>query len=261
MSSFSAKQRKLKGKSRSTKATKKRRTSSSRAMTYVPAARSPQEKRYIDKIIGSNFVTVGTTDPWIPLNTGSQLIQKTGYVFATFNNMPGLNSGQGSRTGNKCTVTNLNAQGEFTVVPASGQPDSTDAAVRMIWFIDHECNGIAATLADILQPLCSDDAQSAASFNMFSYRNYNIANRFTILKDKTYNVSCRTAEGRYQVPWKFSRRLNTEIRYIDDSANLTAIKGNNIGVLFITNSQTASGGIANTGDVYVQGVCRTKYVG
>jgi len=130
------------------------------------------------------------------------------------------------RIGNKIMVKNVNLKGAFSLddqntgIPYSG-------IIRVIVFIDKQCNGVAAGVADILE-----------ATEIYAWRNMDQVDRFTILKDKIYRVPCAPCNdlhtGPNLIPWKMGFKLNLPVHYSSTTGAITEIKSNNIGLLYVT---------------------------
>ncbi len=137
-----------------------------------------------------------------------------------------------TRIGRKCTIKSINWR--FRVqLPNGTSSASTSDTLRVIMYLDKQCNGATATSAGILE---SDDFQS---FN-------NLANksRFRTLMDRTYTISTRagggngTAEdyGKEGVDDSFYKKCNIPIEFDSTAGAITEIRSNNVGILLITES-------------------------
>lgn len=138
---------------------------------------------------------------------------------------------QSSRVGRKCTIKKISMRGYTTIVPTDSANETADR-VRIIVFVDHQANGAAAGVTDILETADVD-----------SFRNLSNVNRFSVLLDRTYSNNSIVAFtngagddiGRHILNFSFNKTLNMPVEY-DDSATTGAIgtiRSNNIGVLVI----------------------------
>lgn len=150
-------------------------------------------------------------------------------------------TGDSNRVGRKITATKLNIRGKLEM---GNQTDSNSAcaAVRVIIFIDKQCNGAAAGAGDIL-----------ASTDWRSYRNLDNATRFQVLKDVLFDINshgsnfdgaavdtlCWEQSFSWSIPLK-----NLPIYYDASTGAVTDLTSNNIGVLAIASR-------ANTGLDYI----------
>ncbi len=142
-----------------------------------------------------------------------------------------------TRVGRKCTIRSINwrftIQGTIQVNTATPANDT----VRVILYLDKQCNGATATVTDILE---SDDIHS---FN-------NLANkgRFRTLMDRTYSVAVIVATGSdATAEWKggivddtFFKKVNIPIEFDSTTGAITEIRSNNIGLLLLSVAGTSS---------------------
>ncbi len=144
-----------------------------------------------------------------------------------------------TRIGRKCTIRQINWRYVITLAAQTASGDTSDV-VRVIMFLDKQCNGATATVANILE---SADFQS--------FNNLGNKNRFRTLSDKTYDLVARagggdgTTEdyGEDIVTDSFYKKCNIPIEYNAAAGAITEIQSNNIGVLLI--SQTGKTGFGS----------------
>ncbi len=141
---------------------------------------------------------------------------------------------ENTRIGRKCTIKSINWR--FNIIEAStATAASTSDVVRIILYLDKQCNGATAATTDILE---SADYQS---FN-------NLANksRFRTLMDRTYALNCPAGSGRgstdtlsygeMNVQDSFYKKCNIPIEFDSTAGAITEIRSNNIGVLTLSES-------------------------
>ncbi len=137
---------------------------------------------------------------------------------------------ESQRVGRKCTIVGINWRFQIRL-PASTVETATSETVRVMLFLDKQCNGATAAVAQLLE---TDDFQS---FN-------NLANkgRFRTLMDRTYDLSAQSGGtsaagvdqfGEVVVSDSFHKTCNIPIEYDSTAGALTEIRSNNIGVLII----------------------------
>lgn len=134
---------------------------------------------------------------------------------------------ESQRIGRKCTIRAINWRYEFEMIPTG---PSSDEVIRLILYLDKQCNGATATITGILE---SDDFQS---FN-------NLANksRFTILMDRTVtqNLSGLGGNGTTNIfgsstiIGSFYKKCNIPIEYDSTTGAITEVRSNNLGVLIL----------------------------
>lgn len=157
----------------------------------------------------------------------------TGGVVLPSVNLIAQGVGESARVGRKCTLRSI----EWKWFLALSQ--KTDEGVifggdrlRMIMYIDKQCNGSVATVLQLLE--VADD-------NSF----YNLAeqNRFTILCDKSIDVNYLTAAsgasasfdmGQVIKAGSFKKSLNLPIEYSSTTGVIAEVRSNNIGILLIS---------------------------
>ncbi len=149
-----------------------------------------------------------------------------------------------TRVGRKVTIKSIMWRGAFsTTAIANGATVQNSEVVRVIIYLDKQCNGATAAVTDILE-----------SANFQSYRNLSNSNRFVTLMDKTFVVipepPCGTSaandQGQRTTNKTFYKKCNIKLEY-DDSAQTGAIgtiRSNNIGMLVISRSSATNVGMA-----------------
>lgn len=141
---------------------------------------------------------------------------------------------ESQRIGRKLTIKSILWRMKFRIL-ANTAASTTEDSVRIILYLDKQCNGAAAVVTDILE---------TASFLSFNH----LANssRFVILMDKHIQLNQMagggdgTTEdyGAKGTRVQFFKKCNIKIEY-DDSATtgvLTSCRSNNLGVLFISSA-------------------------
>lgn len=137
---------------------------------------------------------------------------------------------ENNRVGRKCTIKTVHWRYNIQIPTTASSSETSDSA-RVILYVDKQCNGATATVANIL-----------AAANYQAYRALENVGRFKILLDKTHKIQCGGGVGgaidlwaENQQNYRFSKKCNIPIEY-DNSAStgvLTTIRTNNIGVLLI----------------------------
>ncbi len=134
------------------------------------------------------------------------------------------------RIGRKCIIKNINWRYTISIPEQDAQatPASGDT-VRVILYLDKQCNGATATAVGILE---SDNYQS---FN-------NLANkqRFKILMDKTYTLNYAglasdgagvVSQAQVQLNDSFFKKCSIPIEYDSTTGAITEIRSNNLGIM------------------------------
>ncbi len=139
---------------------------------------------------------------------------------------------ESERVGRKCTIKSVYWSGALTLpeLSAAANPGGADR-VRLILYVDKQCNGATATQAGILETTAYD-----------SFRNLSNSGRFQILVDKKFTINYLTlsavngsAMEHAQVVRQFDlyKRCNLPIEFDNTTGALTEIRSNNIGVLIM----------------------------
>ncbi len=146
---------------------------------------------------------------------------------------------ESTRNGRKCTITNINwrYQCDLLEIDAAATPASGDT-VRVILYVDHQCNGAAAAVTDILE---------TASYQ--SFRNLANTQRFSFLLDRTHtlNYSGLASDGAGVVSqasvernYTFFKKVNIPLEFNSTVGVITEIRSENIGLLLISHNGVAS---------------------
>ncbi len=139
---------------------------------------------------------------------------------------------ESNRIGRKVVIKKIGWRYNISGAVVSSTSASKSETVRLILYLDKQCNGAAATALDILE---TDDYQS---FNQLAN-----TSRFRILMDRTHTLDPKAGAGDgtandqagYGMTGSFYKNCNIPIEY-DNSATtgvLTTIRSNNLGVLIL----------------------------
>lgn len=157
-------------------------------------------------------------------------VPNTGVILAPSINLIAAGTGEQQRIGRTCVVKSINIRGSLrNVNTSSGQK------VRLIIFLDKQCNGAAATVAEIMENADVD-----------SFRNLSNSQRFYILKDKTYVFQPNAydvAGSIYAVSLthvKGHKSCNIPLEFDGVTGAITEIRSNNIGILALSESSGAA---------------------
>lgn len=160
-------------------------------------------------------------------------------------NLISQGDGQGNRQGIRLTLKEIHINGEVGM-DNNSSVDWTDlvkgdAFFRIIVYIDHQCNGAAASVTDFF------DTGPVSEYAFGVFNNLVETGRYTVLKDKRVKVSAiapvfgddpgstnfwhqAASVTRYQMHCK---NLDVRINYGDGSANLAAVRTNNVGMFIL----------------------------
>lgn len=133
---------------------------------------------------------------------------------------------ESSRIGRKCTISSIHWRWNV-LLPHNTSPQVSDT-VRLIFYLDKQCNGTTATVQDILQTL-----------NYQSFNNLANKDRFKILYDHVLDTNFAAGVSQFadtQVSGSFHKRVNVPIEFSATTGAVTEIKSNNLGILIISNN-------------------------
>lgn len=158
----------------------------------------------------------------------------TGFVWNSLN-LIAQGTTQHLRIGRTVVVKMLEVNA-IIELPATTSAIETTDQLRVIFFVDKQANGASALTSDVI-----DNGGGTSDWHDF----YTMTNkgRFTILTDKTISVqsTCGSGTGaagvqfgRSRVVFKMKRKMNLLIEFADSTANMTAVRSNNIGLLVIS---------------------------
>ncbi len=147
-------------------------------------------------------------------------------------------SGEQNRVGRKCIIRSINWRYELTIPAVDNDTTpGTGDVVRVILYLDKQCNGATAATTDILE---SDDFQS---FN-------NLANkdRFVVLLDRLHVINRMAGGGNgTNSDWPqqledstFFKKCMIPIEFDVAAAAIGNVRSNNIGLLLVGRGGTAT---------------------
>jgi len=202
-----------------------------RASRFMNAYGGAGETKYIDNIPANNTGVAGASQAipnsgliisWWPITNGG--------AFQSNQSLVQIPQGttKNTRIGNKSRVYALRARLSFKI-PGGDVPDVT----RCILYEDRQCNGTAATVADILE---------YASYNSFQAMDF--VDQITILMDKTFTLNPPTSVVAtetsidYFKHIKFSYKKRHEIHFANTTGALTGVTSTNLNMLLISQANT-----------------------
>lgn len=168
---------------------------------------------------------------WFDTNISQVDVSNSGLVIPSFN-LVAQDVTESSRVGRKMTVRHLSFIGEAVILSTTTAANTSDK-LRMIIFLDKQCNGATATVADILE-LADDNSH------------FNVSNegRFVILYEKFTNVWCPAGRdsgfGKMLKHLAWKKNVNIPIEFSGTDNNINKIRSNNIGCLMISSVQEVS---------------------
>lgn len=172
------------------------------------------------------------------VNLDDAVVAGGGVVTPTVNIIPqGVTESE--RIGRKCTIKSINWRGTITLpeVDAAVTPGNTEY-LRVILYLDKQCNGATAATTDLLE-----------SADIYSFRNLANSSRFTFLLDKLHVLNYQTlaSDGAGVVSsaavarqFTLYKKCDIPIEFSSTTGAIGEIRSNNIGVLLLCSSGTAS---------------------
>jgi len=165
------------------------------------------------------------------------VIASGGFIHPTVVNIPqGIT--ESTRVGRKICVTNINwhFRAALVGITAATSPPNGDI-VRVVIYLDKQCNGAAAGVADILE-----------NTHFQSFNNLVNKGRFRILMDRTYDLNYLAGSGitssqdycAVQINDSFFKRCSIPVEYSATTGAITEIRSNNIGIMLITEQGKAN---------------------
>ena len=147
-----------------------------------------------------------------------------------------------TRIGNKIVIKNFNFKlgisNDNITTLAFATPN-----IRVIVFVDKQCNGATAVVTDILK---------TASFS--SFRNMDQIDRFQILTDQIYAaraVGTNAGNSDTGITWSaIYKKLNLDVHFSSTTGAITELRSNNIGLLYFADTSLAN----------MNGTIRVKYI-
>lgn len=181
---------------------------------YMRGAPGSFEKKYFDSVFGATPIPSagGFTVSWNLIPQGTT---------------------KNTRIGNKCTVVNINAHGQLTLLTQAASSVVGDK-VRWIVFVDKQANGAApAAISDLLQTM------PGATTDLNSFRNMDNVDRFVILKDKTYILNPQTqnaalGSGVTTRELKMNKKCQIPLEFSSTTGAIGEIRSNNVMSLLIS---------------------------
>lgn len=131
------------------------------------------------------------------------------------------------RDGRRCVVNQIMMRYRLNLPSATDLSDTTDT-VRVMVYLDTQCNGLTAATGDLLF------ANTYLSFNNLANRS-----RFRVLYDKIVTIQCPGAAGNTTTDttlaksayFSWYKKCNIPLEFSGSNGNLTELRSNNIGVL------------------------------
>jgi len=177
----------------------------------------------------------------------STVVDATGTILNSSLNLVPQGDTESERIGRKIVLKNINMRGQVRIDVADTE-GTTIERVRLIVYLDKQCNGAAAGVTDILE---------TASIN--SFNNLSNKSRFRILADRTIDLVSQAGAyngsgavfGRDVATLNLYKKCHLPIEF-DNSATtgaITTIRSYNVGVL----------GVSTAGLVNIEYTTRIRY--
>jgi len=175
--------------------------------------------------LGSELKFLDTTDTKSSVNA-SGTIKESSLVNVV------AGTGESQRVGRKITIKSIHMR-YIAQLSNTSNPSGTDDGLRVIVYWDKQCNGATAAVTDILE-----------TAEYLSFNNLSNKNRFSILMDKTVDISATAGAydgtndqfGQKAVTRSFHKKVNIPVEYSSTTGGLTEIRSNNIGLLAISDA-------------------------
>ncbi len=156
---------------------------------------------------------------------------------------------QSQRIGRKCTLKSINVRFNVKLGSQTG-PLAASETVRVMVVLDKQCNGLAATVAGLLE-----------TANYQSFNNLAEKSRFRVLCDRTYDLNAQASSGAagadetapVVINDTLFKSVNLPIEFNEGATGaITEIRSNNVFMLAIAEI----GGLAS-----IDGTARVRFVG
>lgn len=177
------------------------------------------------------FAPMGTELKFRDTTASASSVSSTGIIHHPSLNLIIQSAGEEARVGRKCTLTSIHLKYVVTLPNTTGA-NNTDDGLRLIVYLDKQCNGASAAVTDILE-----DA------TYLSYNNLANKNRFQILMDRYHDVSATAggigattadSSGEKAVTYQWHMRCRIPIEFSGATTAISEVRSNNVGVLAIT---------------------------
>ncbi len=170
------------------------------------------EKKFFDLDIDDAAIAAGAT---IVIDSVNKIAQGTT---------------ESTRVGRKCTLVAMHWRGAVQLQVSTAAANTSDE-VRLICYLDKQCNGATAATTDILE-----------SANIHSFNNLANKGRFRILMDKKFDMVCPSGGGdgttedygEDSISFEWHKKLHLPIEFDSTAGAITEIRSNNIGVLALS---------------------------
>ncbi len=185
---------------------------------YYSRSRRPFSRPIIRELKFFDFVTDDAT-----IAVGGSIISSV--------NLIGQGVLDSERIGRKCTIRKIGWRFTISLDISSSASATNFDIVRVIMYLDKQCNGAAAVTLDILE---LNDFQS--------FNNLSNSGRFRTLMDRTYDMNAKAGAGDgatndfagMSISDTFWKDVNIPLEFSE--SGLTGVRSNNIGVLLVSST-------------------------
>lgn len=154
-------------------------------------------------------------------------------------------TGESQRIGRRCTIKRI--EWKYQIRLLSGNSVSADDTVRLVMYLDRQCNGASAGIMQLFE--------SSGNFQTF----YKLENqdRFSILFDKQFTINATgenvTTNARltHAVNGTFTKKCNIPIEFSGVTGAITEIRSMNVGIMVLSDN----------GDCALASNLRVRFVG
>lgn len=187
-------------------------------------------KKYVKKCMARLL-----DDKWQDTTLTFTDIATAGVIGAGYFGTIQLGTGDTSRIGNNVRVQRMRITGQFS--------DAASGNYRMLILLDRQCNGAAATAADVLGTTAVNGA-----FNHNTVIGWG-GSRFLVLKDIKGSVNLQQSGANKfdRMFWQYNR--DVIVRYSGNAGTVSDVVSNNLVLLFVS----------DTGTIDFSGVLQIKY--
>jgi len=166
------------------------------------------------------------------------VVASTGDVFDSVNTIvQGVTESR--RIGRKCVLTKLLWHYRILLPKTDSTASPKDQEiVRVMVFLDKQCNGATAVVLDILE-----------TADILSFRNLSNTNRFDILMDRTHVINYGTLAMDFDAnlystcpeirSYSWFKKCHIPLEFSSTTGVITEIRSNNVGVLIISEDGSA----------------------
>lgn len=151
-------------------------------------------------------------------------IAAAGVVGASYFGTIQLGTGDTSRIGNNVRIQRMRITGQFS--------DAATGNYRMLILLDRQCNGAAATVADVL-----GNAAVNGAYNHNTVVGWG-GSRFVVLKDLKGNLSLQVSAQNVQKRMFWQYNKDVIVRYSSNAGTVSDVVSNNLVLLFVSDTGT-----------------------